>query len=136
MQQKLPLPEDATDQEILIRCNNFRDALRLAKEKSGKSEQLIAFELDECGHKIDQSTLSLSLSQTPSQKKNFPSEALFEYMHITNEIPLRWLALKCGYGLVRLRSSLEVELEKEKAEKEELRKKLEYFEELIQKVKN
>lgn len=135
MQEKLPIPEDTTDQEILIRCTSFKDALRLAREKSGKSENLISLELEERGHKIDQSTLSLSLSENPSQKKNFPTEAILDFMQITNEIPLKWLAIKCGYGLVRLRNSLEIELEKERTEKAELAKKLEYFEELIQKVK-
>ena len=134
MQEKLPLSEETADQEILIRCKTFKDALRLAREKSGKSEQLISYELNDKGHKIDQSTLSLALSDNPSQKKNFPTEAIDDFVNITNEIPLRYLALKRGYGLIKLKSTLELELEKERAEKEELQKKLTYFEELISKV--
>lgn len=50
-------------------------------------------------------------------------------------IPLRWLALKRGYGLHRLKSALEVENEKLKAELEEERKKREIILETFREIR-
>jgi len=112
MQTKLQFSDEISDRDILSQCKTFRDALRLSREKSGKSEKVIAIELDERGHKIDQSTLSLSLSDHPSQKKNFPTEAIDDFISLTTDIPRRYLALKGGCALVRLKSDVELENEK------------------------
>ena len=115
--------QDTSDNEILIACKNWKDALRMALKKSGRSAKVIALELQERGHNIDESTLSLALSENPSQKKNFPSEAVDDFIAVTNNIPTRYLALKQGYGLVRLKSELEMENERLKAQIEEKDKK-------------
>ena len=123
--------QDTSDQEIIRECKSFKDALRMAAKKSGRSMKVIALELQERGHKIDEATLSLSLSENPSQKKNFPSEAIDDFITVTNNIPTRYLALKQGYGLVRLKSELEMENEKLKEQLEEERKKLDIIKEFM-----
>lgn len=110
--------QDTSDQEILLTCKTFKDSLRMALKKSGRSAKVVALELQERGHKIDEATLSLALSENPSQKKNFPPEAIDDFIAVTNSIPLRYMALRQGYGLVRLKSELEMENEKLKAQLE------------------
>lgn len=127
--------QDTSDQEILINCKTFKDALRMALKKSGRSANVIALELQERGHKIDESMLSQVLAENPSQKKNFPSEAVDDFIAVTNNIPTRYLALKQGYGLVRLKSELEIENEKLKAQLEEEKKKLETIKEFLKDFK-
>jgi len=52
-----------------------------------------------------------------------------------NEIPLRWLALSRGYGLFRLKSEVELENERLKAELSAQEAKLATIMEFMQKVK-
>lgn len=134
MQINLPLPQGVTEQELLM-CKNFRDALRLAYQKSGKSFKVLALELQERGHNIDESTLSLSLSDTPSQKKNFPAEALDDFMDLTSNIPLRYLAIRGGFGLVRLKSVVEHENEMLKQQLADKEKELQVITDFMKKIK-
>lgn len=134
MQSNLPLPQEVTEKE-LESCGSFKDSLRLAYKKSGKSYKVLALELQERGHTIDESTLSLSLSETPSQKKNFPSEAVDDFMSLTSNIPLRYLALKNGCGLVRLKSVIEHENEMLKAQLAEKEKELQVITDFMKKIK-
>jgi hypothetical protein len=136
MQEKLALSMDISDREIAAQCKTFRDALRMAREKSGKSEKVITLELEERGHKIDQSTLSLSLSDNPSQKKNFPAEAVTDFIDITNDIPLRYLAMKRGFGLIRLKSEVELENERLRSELEEKNKELSVITNFMKSIKS
>ena len=132
-QETLPFTQDTSDQEILSSCQTFKDALRLALSKSGKSAQVVALLLTERGFKIDESTLSLSLAKNPSQKKNFPSEALDAFMEMTNDIPRRYLALKAGCILVRIKSEVEKELEQERALRIKAEEKVQNFIEILNK---
>ncbi len=118
--------QDISD-EMVLKCQTFKDALKLAKTFSGLDDKQFCMRLE-----IDPG----QWSRIWSHQAHFPEEKLEEFISLCgNLIPLRWLALKFGYGLNPLKSALETELEKERSEKDELRKKLAYFEELIGKVK-
>ncbi len=115
-QEKLPMPENASDPEIAA-CLTKRAALRLCQTKSGKSLDVIALMLQERGHKVTAPVLSLCLAENPAQKKNFDPDWEEDYMEICgNDIPLRWSAMRHGLGLVRLKSSLEKEIDKLQAQ--------------------
>ncbi len=124
-QERFTFLEETTDKEIMINCRNFKQSLRLSALRSGKSYKVIAIELQEDGHKIDESTLSLCLSDDPAQKKNFPPEAINDFIRRTTDIPLRYLALTNGCGLYRLKSNLEMELEKERSLRKKAQEELE-----------
>lgn len=135
MQESLPLTGEATDQEIIANCKTFKDALRFSWERSGKSLKVLAIELQERGHNIDPSVLSLHLSANPPQKKNFDPDMTLDFVDLTTDIPLRWLSLARGYGLVRLKSSVEMENEELKAKVAELTREREVIIEFVKKVK-
>lgn len=106
-------------------CSCFKEALRLCKSVSGFGDKGLALELD-----VDLGQWSRIWSGTA----HFPENKIEPFMILCgNLIPLRWLALKFGFELRPLKSSLEIDLEKAIAEKVELQKKLTYFEELWQK---
>lgn len=135
-QARLPLNE-ITDLEILSTCHNFKQALRFSAQKSSpKSLKVIALELSERGHKVDEGTLSLWLSDDPAQKKNFPPEAIDDFIELTTDIPRRYLALKGGYGLVRLKSDVELENEQLKATLAERDKEIDVITKFMKSIKS
>ena len=134
MQENLPFPGQTADGEILAGCKNFKDSLRMSLLKSGKSAKVVAIQLQERGHKIDEPTLSLALSENPSQKKNFPSEAVDDFIDLTTDIPRRYLALRGGCTLVRIKSEVELANEKLKATLAERDRELEAVTRFFQKA--
>ena len=112
MQQALPFSNETSDSEILATCRNFKQSMRLSLHRSGKSAKVIALELSERGFRMDEPTLSAALADNPAQKKNFPAEAIDDFIELTTDIPRRYLALKGGFTLIRLKSQVELENEK------------------------
>lgn len=115
--------------DIIDSCKTFIDALDLCKSISGLEDKQIYMALN-----IDKGHWSLIYTKG-SNKRNFPENKLIEFMDICgNRVPLIWLARKCGYTLQPLRTELEIELEHERAEKEEFRKKYEQAIEVMRAV--
>jgi hypothetical protein len=99
----------------------MRGAIKLCAELAPVDDKVICLEL-----KIDAG----QWSRIKSGQAHFPDEKLTMLMDVCgNEVPLRWLALNRGYGLVRLKSALEAELESARQEIANLNVKLEHFEE-------
>ena len=85
--------------------------------ESGLQDKSICIELD-----IDPGVFS----RARTGQANFPPDKINELMDLCgNEIPLRWLALRRGYGMVKLKSALEAENEKLRAQVVEQQKELE-----------
>jgi hypothetical protein len=92
-------------------------------DESGLQDKSICIELG-----IDPGVLS----RAKTGQANFPPDKIDALMDITgNEIPLRWQAFKRGYGLVKLKSRLEAELDYERQRSAELEMKLQHFEEFM-----
>lgn len=94
---------DAPDvSDAVIKTKNcLTDAVFFSIEVAGLQPKAVCIDL-----LIDGATLSKIKSGT----RHFPPDKIEPLMDITgNEIPLRWLALKRGYGLVRLQSEVERE---------------------------
>lgn len=126
--------DDVTDELISKRCKTLKDAIKLCRDCCPLSDDEILYEIEKrTGRKIQKSHFSESLSDS---NRNFPPELIQTLEDICeNWIPTRFMALSRNQELKPKKELLELELEKEKSEKEELKKKLEYFEELISKVK-
>lgn len=92
--------------EIIARCKDLRCALRMCIDVSGIAPKEIAFRMD-----IDAGHFS-RMTNAGDDPRHFPLERINELMIICgNEIPLRWMALSRGYGLYRLKTELELEIE-------------------------
>ena len=103
--------DDVSD-DALHRCPSLKHALRLCIEVTGLPLKEIAFRLD-----MPDKTLSRTLVENSEDHRNFPPELIPLLMDVCeNEIPLRWLSLARGYGLFRLKSEVEIENERLKAE--------------------
>jgi len=126
-QERFAFVDDVSDNKILTNCKNFRDALAMAAEYAGKkSQEVIALQLQELGHKtITDSIISSALSKNPSQKRNIPTEAIDDFISLTSIIPVRYLALKFGFGLYRLKTEIEKENEMLKMQLAEKDKEIE-----------
>ena len=131
-QKTLPLrvvrqvDETLPDSE-LARIPDFHAAIKKCVDNSGHDDKFIALDLE-----ID----TAQWSRIKTGQANFPPKRINDLMDIcANEIPLRWLAFSRGYGLVRLKSSLEIDLEAERQKNAELELKLKHFEEFIGKMK-
>jgi len=93
--------------EYVLKCRDLKHALKLCIEVSGLPFKDVAFQLD-----LPEKSISRMLADNPDDHRNFPPELINQLMDVChNEIPLRWQALSRNYGLHRLKSALEVELE-------------------------
>ena len=109
--------------EVISKRSSMREALRLCAELAPIDDKVIAAELE-----IDPA----QWSRIKSGQAHFPDEKYNDVMDICgNEVPLRWLALSRGYGLIRLKSTVEAELETEREKVKQLEAKLAHFEEFI-----
>lgn len=109
--------------EVIYRQPNKRAAIVLCMSSSGLSDDQIAAELD---------IAPAQLSRIKTGKANFPDEKEGLLMDICgNDIPLQWSAHDRGYALVRLRSEVEAELDRVRAENDELRMKFSHFEDFM-----
>jgi hypothetical protein len=133
MQGGLPFiatTQEISDAEIMRRCQSLRDALRVCVDLSGLCPKEIAFALD-----IDQAHFSRMIHPA-DDKRHFPPDLFMKLMEVCgNEVPLRFLALSCGYGLHRLKSELERENDELKAALVEQERKLETITEFLKTVK-
>ena len=94
--------EDVSD-SIVEGCPALKSAIRLTIEVSTLERKQIADVLD-----INEGQLSRMLNNGA----NFPPEKINGLMDLCgNEIPLRWLAMRRGYRLYRLKSTIEIENE-------------------------
>lgn len=125
-QQKLDLTitreiRETVADDALDRKTSLLSAINLAVDTGRAEDKEIYLSLG-----LDQA----QWSRIRSGKAHFPPNLLDPLCDIIgNEIPLRWWARKRGYGLVRLKSHLEAELEQERAKNTELELKLRHFEE-------
>lgn len=137
IQESLPLPEKAREEvplQIISSCRTLSSTVRLMITSSGYSE-------DQVGCALGYSTSHWS--EILNGKKNLPWEkngegkgGLKEAMDFcASDLPLRWLALSRGYGLFRLKSEVELENERLKAELSAQEAKLATIMEFMQKVK-
>lgn len=116
---------------LILNCKTLRQALRLCIEVSGHELKDIAFQLN-----LLENHLSRMLSDNPEDKRHFPPDLISTLMDVCrNEIPLRWQALRRGYGLHRLRSAVELENEFLKAEIEQREKEMEVVKNFLRGVK-
>lgn len=110
-QQELFHTQEEISDQVIARHDDPKALLRFAAETSGRPLKAIA---DDIG--MDDKQLIRCLSHNPNETRHFPFESLLEFMDaVDNDIPLRWLALKRGLGLVRLKSAVELENERLKA---------------------
>lgn len=108
-------PDDKTD-SVIASYPTLLKAIRVSIEVSGLQDQHVAEIL---GTSIG------NLSKYLSGTYNFPLERLPELAAGTgNDIPLRWLALKRGYALVPLKSTVEEERDEALARADALERKL------------
>ncbi len=92
----------------------MKESLRVAIRKSGLREKQIAWELE---------IAPPQFSRIMTGDGNFPEDKLVPFMEICkSHIPLQWLASQCGYELRVTPKTLEDQLEKERHEKEELKR--------------
>lgn len=109
------------DDESLDRFDSALKAFNVTLELAGVDNEIIAAELA-----ID----TAQLNRCKSGKNNFPLNKLNDLLDACgNEVLLRWWARSRGYGLVRLKSHLEAEIEQKDRELEEMRLKIKHFEE-------
>jgi hypothetical protein len=109
--------------EKIAEIKTFMQAVRACIFQSGLTDKYVYLELE-----IDSSHWSKMMQGL----SHFPPEKLLPLMQLCgNYLPLHWLAYQAGFELRTLPKALEQELEKERAEKEELKAKLAYLESLI-----
>jgi hypothetical protein len=103
--------------DAILAQPTFKAALALCKSVSGLEDKQICGALD-----ID----AAQFSRIFGNGGNFPEDKLLKFMTICgNVVPLIWLAYKCGYGIYRLKSEVEMENERLRAELDGERKRLE-----------
>lgn len=126
--------DDVTDDLIQKRCRSLRNAIRLCRDCSPLTDKEIIDELHKrTGYEYQQSHFTEALN---GGKKNFDPDHIPVLEDIcSNWIPTRYLALHRNCELKRKKEALEIELDHEREEKEEYRKKYEYAIEALRAVK-
>lgn len=124
----LKKPEHVTS-EVIERLADFKAALRLCIDSSGLDLKDVAWRMAmDSGH--------LHRMLNANDNLHFPPTRLIDLMVVCeNEIPLRWLAMKCGFGLVRLKTYLEVENEQLRSDLEKEREKTRHIAEFIREAR-
>lgn len=111
------------DEDIVSRQPTFPKAIVTCADMAGMEDKEAA---DACG--LDPATWS----KVKSGQANFPPVRLRNYQQRCGYwLPLQWLARECGFGLVRLESSLERENRILREERDAERAKREYAESLL-----
>jgi len=127
-QERLPLAvkrhaKQEVSDDLIAAKSTFHEAIVLCAHIAPIGSKVISMELG-----IDQA----QWSRIMSGQAHFPPNKLADFMDICgNEVPLRWLALSRGYGLVRLQSEVERENEQLQLQNQELSKKLAHFQEFM-----
>lgn len=104
--------EDVTDELILKRCKNLKDAIKLCRDCSPLSDDEILFEIEKrTSRKIQKSHFSEALNGTNG--RNFPPELIQTLEDICdNWIPTRYMALSRNQELKPKKEAWEIENEK------------------------
>lgn len=109
----LGMKQEEVADSVVARCKDLKEAINLCVTVSGLPIKDIAYQLGYGSHP-EQFTRMLT------NGASLPPEKIDLLMNICgNEIPLRWLALNRGYGLHRLKSAVELENERLRAELEQ-----------------
>ncbi len=126
--------EDVTDDLIMKRCKTTRQAIRLCRDCSPLTDKEIINELHKrTGYEYQQSHFTEALN---GGNKNFNPDHIPALEDIcSNWIPTRFMALYRNCELKRKKEALEIELEKERADKEEYKKKYEYAIQALKEIK-
>ncbi len=107
--------KDISD-EVILKCPDFLEALRLCKSISGLTDLQLAQELE-----IEQA----HWSRIWSGQAHFPPKKIPKFMDLCgNEVPLRWMSLTRGYELRRMKSQVEIENETLRSQLEQERTEL------------
>jgi hypothetical protein len=102
--------------DVIMAQPTLKDAIRLSKSVSGLDDKQICGILE-----IDPA----QWSRIFTGQANFPENKLIQFMETCgNIIPVIWLSCNLGYDLQPAETELEAELRQERAEKEELKQKL------------
>ncbi len=121
-------PKQDISDEVIVKLPTFKDALRLSKSISGLDDKQLCIELD-----IDPG----QWSRIWSNGAHFPNEKLTQFMDLCgNLVPLRWLALKYGFELKPLKSTLEIENEKLRAALEQKEREMDVIKDFLKEVKS
>lgn len=121
-----PEPADVADSTLLKQADMLA-AIRLAIQESGLQDNQIYPVLS-----IEKAAFSKALGGS----NHFPSSKLDQLCDVLgNEVVLRWWALKRGYGLVKLKSTLEEELEQALAERDEALRENEIIREFVRQTR-
>ena len=121
-----PEPADVAD-STLLKQTDMLAAIRLAIQESGLQDNQIYPVL-----RMEKAAFSKALGGS----NHFPSGKLDQLCDVLgNEVVLRWWALRRGYGLVKLKSTLEEENEQLRADLHEARRDLDKFREFVRQTR-
>lgn len=113
--------------EYVISRPSLRAAMRLAQDVAGLEDKQLADGLD-----IDVA----QWSRIKMGNGHFPTDKFVRLMElVNNDIPLVWLAHQRGYELKHLQSSLEQQLEAERAKRIEAERKYEIVEKFMKETR-
>lgn len=118
---------ETVSDDIIAALPSMTAAINKCVEVAGFQPKTICIELEiDPGH----------FTRMQSGQAHFPQDKIAPLMDLCgNEIPLRWLALSRGKGLVILKSALELENEQLRAALESQQQKLETITEFMRQVK-
>lgn len=105
-------PEDVTDELILKRCKNLRDAIKLCRDCSPLSDDEILYEIEKkTGRKLQKSHFSEAINGWSG--RNFPPELIQTLEDVCgNWIPTRYMALSRNQELRPKKEAWELENER------------------------
>ncbi|MHB8109790.1 MAG: hypothetical protein ACYDHW_07130 [Syntrophorhabdaceae bacterium] len=128
-------PEDVTDDLIIRKCKNPRDAVKLCRDCSPLSDDEIRAAIEhETGRLLDKGHFSQMINGQGG--RNFPPELMTVFEDVCgNWIITRYFALYRNCELKPKKEALELELENAQKEADEYRKKYEYAIEALRAVK-
>lgn len=126
------LGDDTVTDSIITACRDFKAAVRLCIEVSGLERKQVAAEIE-----ISEAHLSRMLADHPgADERHFPINKVQQLMEVCgNVIPVRWIALKNGFGIHRLKSALEQENERLRLELEESKREREIILKVVKELK-
>ena len=119
--------EDDVLNQLLDEIPNMTEAIRCCIRVARLTDKQVYLELGiDAGH----------WSRMIKNQAYFPHDRLLELMNICgNDVPLQWLANQRGYELRLAQSSFEEILAKERKEKEEVERKLDFLIDVLKKAK-
>jgi len=111
-QLELHMPVALIEPDVVARQKSFTRALIVCADMAGFEDKRAA---QAAG--VDSATWS----RIKTGNANFPQETLRSFqVKCGNWLPLQWIAMDCGYGLVPLETELERQLRNEREEKAHL----------------